>query len=332
MLERRLLLRSGVKFALAALLLAAACTAGSPPPEGEQATSFVTQGDYSMQYWAKADVLVINDGATKIDPRNVIARLGILENGRLPDVHFGVVTANASDEGRLVGGRFLADALQFDLTRTNNYAGTFDKAALALLNAAPNATTPEPIASALSALDAATNPDFHRDNVGIAVVLIAPQDDAGTTPIADLADALRARGVTSIGALVDCDAATPRIDALLAQFPDRSARRTACDDDGAVMDLVRLNFKQTLEGRCLQEPIADVDPEQPGAQHDCTAVLRDPLTGDDRLFPECSATHTNDCWSVEDSDQSGCELHHGLGFHPWRYPFPARLVIECVVE
>lgn len=318
--------------AASVLLLASACT-DPPPPAGEQVTSFVSEGSYPMQFWAQTDVLFVVDTSVSFDAssaeRAVLEQIGQLVNGDLPDIHVGVATSDLADAGRLREGRFLADALQFDLQRHRNYDGAFLDAALALLDAGTGATQPRLFEAAERALSDAVNPGFRREGP-LYVVFVTGSDDLGTRSIDDVAATLAAQQVLAVGALVTCDAVTPRLDALVARL---GMRKTLCDADVTSLgDLASAGFKETLEGRCLGARLADVDPSVPGIQHECSAWLRDPVTGDERIFPECSAEHATDCWSVSDSPYQGCDPGYGLTFTPRRYPFLAYADIACVSE
>ena len=325
---------------LAALaLIAGACT-DALPPETEPVTSFVTRGEYRMQYGAQVDLLFVVENTpatTAVQPqlrdveRRILERLGTFDYGKLPDVHLGVATADLADQGRLRRGRYLSDSLQFDEQRHRNYAGGFEDAALDLLDVGTNGGTPAPIEAAARALSEITNPGFSREYRNHVVVFVTAGDDRGTAPIDDLIATLRAQRVTGIGALIgSCDAPTPRLDALFDAFGGE--RVTLCEQNPERAVDRAGYFLQTLEGRCLAEPALDLDAATPGVQHDCSAWLVDPLTGDERRFHECSAEHPTDCWAIADSYKNGCDPGRALVFQPSRTQYPATAVIECVAE
>ncbi|MBA3459608.1 MAG: hypothetical protein H0T46_06590 [Deltaproteobacteria bacterium] len=325
-------------------LLAAACTIEQPPPEGEQVTSFVARGDYSMTYGARADVLFVVDNSPataamlpelRVVQRAMLERLATFDYGKLPDVHVAVATSDLADQGRFRRGMFLADALQFDLQRQRNYEGDFVDVALELLDVGTAGGRPQPIEAAARALSEVNNPGFvrHDQRVAPTIIFITAGDDTGTSSVEDLVAVLRVQGVStrSVGALIgSCDATTPRLDAVLSES---GARVTLCDPNPErLIDVATNRFWQTLEGRCLPGRLADVDSSTPGVQHECTSWLRDRISGDERYFPECTPEHPNDCWSMGDSPYQGCDPGLGLAFKPSRYQFPATAVIECVTD
>jgi hypothetical protein len=138
------------------------------------------------------------------------------------------------------------------------------------------------------------------------------------------------------GAFGTCDApSAPRLEALFAQFPYRGSHTSLCAQDlGDALALLPQMFKQTLEGACIELPL-DLDPGQPGSQHECTSWITNPDTGESIVFPECSADQPTSCWAISDKPQPICggfdPRARDLEFRPRKYPFNAVATIECAV-
>jgi hypothetical protein len=98
----------------------------------------------------------------------------------------------------------------------------------------------------------------------------------------------------------------PRLDGLLGQFPNRSARASIDDADyrTAVAILGQI-YVTDLGLQCLDTPL-DVDPDMPGDQYDCTVELeyRD---GTRRVAPPCPGEL---CWSFH-PDSANCRFEPG---------------------
>ena len=332
--------------ALLAVALALAACVAEPPPAGEQVTSYVAGGTYQMSYNAAINLLFVIDDSPAMAPLQgelatgyaaIVDRIEHATFDGLPDVHVGVVTADLADEGRLRRGRFLADALQFDDLRHRNYAGPLLDAFadLADVGTAGRAQT-LPFEAMQRALSPYVNPGFIRDDAYLVVVFVTAGDDAGTASVDDVARLLKAAKTDPskvvVGAATGtCDAAStsPRIDALLAQFPNRSSSTTICGGDlGESVALVGQLLKSTLEQPCFDVALANLNPAQPGLQPECSAYLLNPLTGDGRVFPVCSPDHPDRCWQLTD----GGTICHGplIEFEPRKYPYAATAHLECV--
>jgi hypothetical protein len=337
-----------VRFAAIALL-AAACTADPLPPEGEQVTSFVWQGEYQMSYSTDIDILFVVDNSPAMGPlqdrmrdgyREIVDRLSSMSNGELPNVHVGVTTTDVRDQGRLRGGTYLADEAKFFARRERNYSGSFDAAFFELADVGTaGATRIEPIEAAQRALSPYVNPGFVREHAYLAIVFLTAGDDQGTLDVIDAArelQRLKDGDIVLGGAFGTCDApSTPRLDALFAQFPNRASHTSLCADDlGDALERLPQMFRQTLEGACISEPL-DLDPELPGSQHDCTSWMTSLETGESIWFPECSAAQPTNCWAVSEGPHPACgpytHVLKDLEFRPRKYPFPAVARIECVV-
>lgn len=316
-----------------ALLAVTACTDEPSGPTGDPVVSHVATARFNMAYGAKKDVLFVVDNSSasaasqaqfRALERTMLERMQTFDFGNLPNVHVGVVTTDLADQGRLRQGRFLADELQFDQQRHRNYDGTFIDNALALLDVgSTGSATVRPLAAIQMALSPSVNPGFRREHVDLVVVVLASTDDTDPRTIEEIRAAL---GDGLIISVASCDANTPRLDAV-----NGNVHVTACDPDATRAIDPAGFFKMTLEGRCLPGILADVDPALPGVQHDCSAWLADPLTGDTRAFPECATAQATNCWAPKEGS-GGCHAGYGLELRPARTQYPASVELECVVD
>lgn len=332
-----------MKHLAAALLALAACTAESPPPEGEQVTSFVEQKLVPLYYNAQIDLLFVIDSSPAMagaqqklvaEYRAMIESLSTNGPAGLPDVHIGVTTADAVDQGRLRRGDFLADTPRFAWRREASYEGPLADAFVdrASVGAAGHALV-EPFDAALRALSPSVNPGFVRADAQLYVVFLTAGDDQSATPVADVARALKMMKsdpakVTVAGAFGACatDAftatAAPRLAALFDEFPNRNVRTTLCED---LTPLVRLRFSTSLGLPCMESVLV-----QP---FECNAWLADPDSDETYLLPACSAANPDRCWELRPNPQA-CTSGDGLSLHtkPAVTPFSAMLNFECVAE
>ena len=324
-----------MKHLAAALFALAACATDEPGPTGDPVVSHGASGSYNMSYGARTDVLFVVDNSpasAALGPelraieRTMLERLSTFDYGKLANVHVGVVTTDLADQGRLRQGRYLADELQFDEQRHRNYDGAFIDNALELLDVGTTGSaTLRPFAAIQMALSPTVNPGFRRADTALAVIVLTSSDDTDPRSVEDIQAALSASGA-SLTAVTGCAASTPRLDAVAGEHA------TPCDANPARGIEIASRFKMTLEGRCLPGLLADVDPATPGTQHECSSWLSDPLTGDSRPFPECSAAHTTGCWAPRDGFFGGCDAGYAMEFRPSRLQYQARAEIECVVS
>lgn len=309
-----------------------ACTTDEPEPQGDPITSHVGTGSYNMFYVARVDVVFVVDNSPasaalqaqfRVVEQAMLERLATFDNGQLPDVHVGVVTTDLADQGRLRRGRFLADEQRFDEQRHRNYEGAFVETALDLLDVGTTGSSSlRPLAAIQMAVSSTVNPGFRRDDVPIAAIILTSADDADARPIEDIQAALGLD--VRISVIRACDTLAPRLDAI--------GGTTLCDADPARVIEIANQFKTTLEGRCLPGLLLDVDPTTPGLQHECSAMLTDPITGDSRRFFECSAEHPTGCWAPNDIASLPCDPGRNIVFTPPRVQYQARAEIECVVQ
>jgi hypothetical protein len=293
--------------ALPAVLVIAACAAD--PSGGIDGTSHVIEFDVPGGATTAFDVLFVIDDSAAIAPyvdRVAVAADALASAARATptgplDLHVGAITTTGTAELRAVpaiDGTFLVDVHAPNGTRTENYDGSLG-AALRQLVAAGTAGTAssQPLANARAVLEGAG--DFVRASANTGVVFVTAQDDASPDTPEAFAQAIRATradpsDVVAIGAYTG---PAPRLDAVLAAFPNRSAfADLATGDLGQAFALLDLLEKTTLGVPCLEEP-ADVDPDTPGPQYECavTAIRED---GVETVLPACDAGLPGGCWRL----------------------------------
>ncbi len=331
---------------LAPLLLSfAACATEPPPPTGDEVTSIVDHRDIPVAFNSQVDVLFVIDSSpamaaaqTKLvaDYRKMIERLGTSSVGQLPDLHLGVTTMDARDQGRLRGAAFLADATRFNWRHERNYTGPLVDAFLPLadVGAAGRAVT-EPFDAMLRAVSPEVNPGFVREQAYLAVIFLTASDDQGAMPVTDVARAIKSLKTDSSkvmisGAFGACsrDGVTatdaPRLATLLEQFPNRNTHAALCDDDlSPLVALIEQLPRHTLGQPCLESQLA-----QP---RECGAWLVDPETDEQALLPECSSPDAGRCWALRADDAACGAGRLGIHFQPVVFPFSAHVMFECVV-
>ena len=143
------------------------------------------------------------------------------------------------------------------------------------------------------------------------------------------------------GGMGDTQVADPptRIKFLLDQFPNRSTFTTICQQnlsDGLV--LIAQLLKSVIGDPCIEGKLADVDPNTPGPQYDCSVSdvtnLGKP-TQTETIIPQCDAGMTmKPCWRIN-TDLMNCPAsqHFTLKIERTQSPAPETHVIaNCVTE
>ncbi len=335
-----------MKHLAVACLALAACVAEPPPPAGEQVTSFVEQKVVPMFYNAKIDILFVIDSSPAMaaaqqkliaDYRAMMRTLSQSAIGELPDVHIGVTTADAVDQGRLRRASFLSDAPRFGWNRERNYGGRLDDGFvdLASVGATGHARV-QPLDAVLRALSPSVNPGFVRDEAYIEIVILTAADDQSTTAVADVVHALKSfktdpGKILVTGAFGACakDGVTateaPRLAAFLEQFPNRNAHTTLCEDLTPLVAISSQLLKYAIGEPCMEAKLA--------RPFECSGWLADPTSRDTIPMFECSATNTDRCWEIR-SELQNCPAgdHQSIHLKPFAVPFPATLLFECVAD
>lgn len=320
------------------LLLAAACTTEPKAPEGDPVTSFVERREIPLGMNAKLDLLFVIDSSPamataqqKLDGDLRAAAAALSSPGFTPDVHVGVITMDAADQGRLRNGAVLAESTRFAWQHEANFDGALPDAVAPLAAVGTGgSSTRQPLDAVLRALAPGANGGFLRDEAYLLVVFVTTGDDASTTSPADAARVLKglktdpAKVVVS-GAFGACDAngitsaAAPRLDAFFQQFPNRSQQSPLCTPDLVLTAITKSLYTTTLGIACI-ENIAD--PTRIDAR------LVDPETDETLLYRACSSPTDTHCYSLE--PHAGCWPDGSLAVvpRPWRTPFPALATLE----
>jgi hypothetical protein len=149
-----------------------------------------------------------------------------------------------------------------------------------------------------------------------------------------------------VGSFGGSDVADPavRMKFLLDQFPGRSTYATACqvDQSGAWTRFAQL-IRKVMGSPCFDVPLADADPNTPGAQYDCAVSdVRNPGTPNqvETVLPQCnnsmapqSATN-KPCWSIQ-VDTVNCGGTGSLSLVVERTEAPpadVHVIADCVSE
>jgi hypothetical protein len=122
---------------------------------------------------------------------------------------------------------------------------------------------------------------------------------------------------TYVASPTDTEVADPavRIKQLIDQFPNRSTFSTICQQDlSGGLTLIAELLKSVIGSPCIDGHLADVDPNTPGPQYDCSVsdVTNFGKTNQmETVLPECNnlttpASATNKpCWAIE-TDLANC--------------------------
>jgi hypothetical protein len=135
-----------------------------------------------------------------------------------------------------------------------------------------------------------------------------------------------------------------RMQHLLDLFPDRGVFATSCQQDltPAMIGMAQM-IRSMIGNPCFERTPADVDPEMPGAQYDCTVSdVRNPGKASETevVLPQCNdaalpASSTNKpCWSIQPNPEQ-CALAPHLGLVVERHEAPSsdtHVIAACVVE
>ena len=144
-----------------------------------------------------------------------------------------------------------------------------------------------------------------------------------------------------------------RIKFLLDQFPNRSTFTTICQRDlSDGLQLIAQLLKSVIGDPCIDGKLADVDPNTPGPQYECSVSdVTNPRkeTQEETILPQCNdAISVKPCWRIT-SDPANCkkcdttkpddpnclatEPHHVLKIERAVSPAPETLIFaNCVTE
>ncbi len=134
-----------------------------------------------------------------------------------------------------------------------------------------------------------------------------------------------------------------RIKFFLDQFPNRSTFTTICQQDlRDGLQLIAQLLKAVIGDPCIGGLLADVDPNTPGDQYDCSVSdvtnARTPMQ-QEKILPACRETspgvyNNMPCWRIA-TDQMNCTKapHHVLKIERSEAPPPQTIVFaNCVTE
>ncbi|MDB4955385.1 MAG: hypothetical protein JWO36_2954 [Myxococcales bacterium] len=265
------------------------------------------------------DVLFVVDASAAMAPyrskvtSSAAAWINVMNtaSGGLPNVHIGVVAADVAGRGELravpeITGQFISDQLAGDgITRTTNYTGTLAASLSAMLDVGASASaTTQPLEVTTLTFDNPTSAGFIRRTANLLIVLVAAQDDASPHLVETYARTLAESKIDPAEALVAgiyADPA-PRLDALLAAFPNRRTF-TSIDaaDLGPALVLVPEVVRDPPPVPCITHPL-DLDPQTPGGPYDCsvTAVANSAGLVTETLVQPCFR-QSNGCWTIDES-------------------------------
>ncbi|NVB84690.1 MAG: hypothetical protein HOV81_40330 [Kofleriaceae bacterium] len=286
---------------------------------------------------AQRDVLVvIDDSAAMANYRERLASLPALVDatfGRLDRGLLDLRIAVTSNDGILrrtpsMTEPFLAMRTDFDLARSTNFSRTLADEVGALVDVGTAGTGPSKLLDA-AALALANDGGFRRPNASLAVLFVGATDDESSRDPDEYAAQIQA---TVVSALVP-DAA-PRFDAFVADLAHAEGVGAAYSIDATdyapAIDNLRTQFKTILPGMCLTA--ADVAPEVPGGQYDCTvtALVRD----QELVLPPCGGDDDLVCWRLQpsqscDADPDALELEVPVFWFYVSYP---TIRMQCVVD
>jgi hypothetical protein len=316
--------------ALFALAAFAACTS-SESPAGDPVVSHVERLEVPIWLNTRADVLFVIDNSpgmaqltTKLaaDMRRMMiaAEHQTILDG-VPDIRVAVITSDLADQGALHGGRFLAEETRFGWEEVRNYDGALVDAIAPLAAVGAAGGAPRPFATLERAL---ATPGFVRDDAVLEVILVTASDDTGTEEPAAVAAAIRAvkpadpSNIVVNAATACAPKSSPRVQALLAQFPNRSTQLPICSEDLAPLAELGYLYNASLGLPCFERPL--------GEPRDCAAWLEDARSDAQVTLPAC-ADNSKRCWSVHTPSRCLDGLPEiGLPYTP----FGATAVLECV--
>jgi hypothetical protein len=328
-----------------ALILALLAACAQPAEDAPPIASHVESFDWPGSPPGRFDVLFVIDDTADMIPyldrtQDMLRALdGLLPAmpwaPRQPSWHIAVTTADPADAGvlrrtPLLAEPYLIDEATADGERLVNYTGTMADA-LAMLGAVgTSGHGATPLANARAAIEG--TPSFVRSSAYLVIVIVSAHDDASAAPVADLV--AWAKGVKTnpddVVSIVVAPASAPRLDAFVAQLPNRETH-TVIDDADYTHELSILGqlYQTSLAAPCIDEPL-DVDAETPGGQYDCEVeIVHD--DGVVQVVPACPGAV---CWQYVPDPQNcgaGTGGHITIPPYRWGYHYPETLRGQCVV-
>lgn len=302
---------------LVLLFVIAACTSDPPPPSGPGVTSHITSFEVPAASAPKLDLIVaLDDTMPMAAYADRLVALGhTLAAGPSRDIHFVLTTTTGYEE--------LESTPHYFAPPTQNFSGSLDDALANAFTLDLDKTAPPALlANMQSRVSTLPVNNFVRDDAYLAVLIVSASDDASaTSDYAAWIKSLKPAAPDRIIVAAIAPASAPNIDALLAAFPNRTARVAITNSDwSAAIDAINSLYKTTLGVVCMPEPI-DLLPDVAGAQIDCSVSGFDE-TNIEHVLPMCT-DEAKPCWSI-DRDPQICfepepsKLSLGGGF-AWFY-------------
>jgi len=307
------------------LPLLAACT--EEPPSAEAVTSRVSYREIPVYIGNAVDVLfVVDDSAAMAPYQNRIATLAreLEQAWSRYNLHLGVTSTGALHTAPSVGGSFVMHTPKTFSSAWTNYEGGLGDATAALLAVGTGGSGPAtPLAAIQTAVAA---PGFLREYAPLIIITIAATDDASAVGVGDAVSALHALERWAIVASGVYPRPAPRLDEFLGHFDESVYTSIDATDYAAALPTFPV-LRTSLGAACVEQEPADVDPETPGPQYDCSVTAVE--DGIEHVLPRCASTD-EPCWDMI-PDPLACTDSTHLRFVA-RGPFVGSILIrsECV--
>jgi hypothetical protein len=300
--------------ALATLAVLVGCTSDPASPSGPDVESHITSFEVPAKVAPKLDLVVAIDNTMAIEAYDaqLSALADALAKGPPRDIRFLLTTTNTYED--------LRSTPHFFAPPTQNFTGPIEAAIpFAFMFPHTNAAASGPLSFMKPQVGQS---DFVRDDAMLAVLIVSTVDDASASDdyVAWL-KSLKPNDPTMILVAAIAPSDAPKLDALLAAFPNRNTRIAITDRDWTpAAEFLGGFYKSTLGALCLPEPLdllTDVD----GDQYDCSVSAFD--EGDvEHVLPACGSAD-EPCWSIRRDPQTCFEpepstLVLGGGF-AWQY-------------
>lgn len=322
------------------------CYADSPPID-PMVTSRVEYFDVPLTTPRQIDLLVVVDNSAAmanyeatwlVNTGHFMNLLERIAGG----LHIGVITTDVeTDGGRLrtvdgVQGTFISSIKLANGVRQTNYTGELADAFTELATVGTNGGTARPLDAMRAAIGDPTNAGFVRHlDTHLAVVIITPSDDPGSDDLDDIAAVLRATksDPSEVTVSVVSSPSSQRLHAFTYAFPNRSTFTSIEGENWT--DGVSLfgDLRQPLGNPCLMARLADLDPEMPGLQPECTVSYRF-RDFSERIVPGCAGANPP-CWRVvEDPLRCSVTPHRAIDVVHGAEVLPrgTHVVGNCLVE
>ncbi len=290
----------------------AGCTDDGSSGGGPTGTTHVESYFLPLMKPPKLDLLFVVDDTTAMAshqaalqalPAQIEQTLNGAYSGVVAHYHIGVVTTDAASAGAMrrsstFDGAFIIQDATFT-GPANNYQGTLaDAIASVWPSSAASTAANQPLATSRAAFEnAAANSGFLRDDAFLGIVTLTASDDASSGAVEEYVSFFKSRKADPANVIVTgaLDANAARLAAFHAQFPNRNDVTSIDSTDySELLSIFAQLYKTTLGYACNKEP-ADLDPETPGAQVDCSFVWVE--NGVEHLLPACGTT-TQPCWEI----------------------------------